>query len=434
MSNTEIPRIDTQRVVTDQAVTLGRTLAASVGLLLMWLSFEPFNGGRPFEQGGSLINQIGYTGLVGLLLIALVVCVPPRVASRLISLPWLMLFGWVIFSGLFVSAIGDVAMRGALFSVIVALMAALIVVCLPSERALLTALAVAASIILGLSYAGLVLLPDGAVHTAFEAEPQHSGLWRGVFVHKNVAGPAMALVMFSGIYVARRYSLTLGLMIAFSALLFVFQTGSKTSLALAPLVLGMVLVPIAFGFRFLVPIIAVISIVMAHALTLGTIYFDAFDGIVRTISPDTTFTGRTEIWTFANKYLFEKPITGFGYAGFWTTDYVLNAEQPFDRSWDPRGIIHGHNGYLDALLIFGVPGLVLITWVTIFSPAYQYAFAVRTAANDAANDFFYMIAVFAALNSSLESFFFNRADPVWLTLVFALFGLRLASWLRISKA
>jgi hypothetical protein len=33
----------------------------------------------------------------------------------------------------------------------------------------------------------------------------------------------------------------------------------------------------------------------------------------------------------------------------------------------------------------------------------------------------------------LESFFFRRMDPVWLTLVFAIFGLRLTAKIIIPK-
>ena len=54
------------------------------------------------------------------------------------------------------------------------------------------------------SYIGLVLLPDVAIHTANSAEPEHAGLWRGVFAHKNIAGPVMACFSFAGLYLLRR--------------------------------------------------------------------------------------------------------------------------------------------------------------------------------------------------------------------------------------
>ncbi|MEO0545225.1 MAG: O-antigen ligase, partial [Pseudomonadota bacterium] len=287
--------------------------------------------------------------------------------------------------------------------------------------------------LLFLSYAGLVLLNEAAVHGAGEAEPQHSGLWRGVFIHKNVAGPVMAMLLFVGLYIMRRGSTAVGLFIALAAFVFVYKTGSKTSLGLAPLVIAAVWLPSMLGLRTFVALIAVAAIISAHALTIGTVFSDGLDDVLRLFFPNTTFTGRTEIWLFAKDYLQGMPIGGYGYAGFWGSDLVSSAEQPFDGNWDPRGIIHGHNGYLDALLIFGLPGLVLLSWVTIFAPAIQYARAPRTLPNNALNDMLLMIVLFGALNAALESFFFNRADPVWLTMVLALFGLRLASRFSISN-
>jgi O-antigen ligase len=48
-------------------------------------------------------------------------------------------------------------------------------------------------------------------------------------------------------------------------------------------------------------------------------------------------------------------------------------------------------------------------------------------------DLFMMIYTFTALNACLESFFFRRADPVWLMFVFAVFGLRLTSRFVVSS-
>ncbi len=55
-----------------------------------------------------------------------------------------------------------------------------------------------------LSYVGLVIFPDVAIHTADSIEPEHAGLWRGVFPHKNIAGPVMACFSFGGLYLWRR--------------------------------------------------------------------------------------------------------------------------------------------------------------------------------------------------------------------------------------
>ena len=45
-------------------------------------------------------------------------------------------------------------------------------------------------------------------------------------------------------------------------------------------------------------------------------------------------------------------------------------------------------------------------------------------------DFFMMVVLFTALNAFLESFFFRRADPVWLFFVLGVLGLRLVARFR----
>jgi O-antigen ligase len=50
--------------------------------------------------------------------------------------------------------------------------------------------------------------------------------------------------------------------------------------------------------------------------------------------------------------------------------------------------------------------------------------------NVLASDFFMMAAAFCALNGLLETFFFRRADPVWLLFFMAVIGLRLTARLR----
>jgi O-antigen ligase len=52
----------------------------------------------------------------------------------------------------------------------------------------------------GLCFFGIVALPGIAIHSADSVEYQHAGFWRGLFAHKNVAGPVMACFSFTGLY------------------------------------------------------------------------------------------------------------------------------------------------------------------------------------------------------------------------------------------
>ena len=49
-------------------------------------------------------------------------------------------------------------------------------------------------------------------------------------------------------------------------------------------------------------------------------------------------------------------------------------------------------------------------------------------------DFFMMALLFTTLNAFLESFFFRRADPVWLFVVLSITGLRLVARFPIKTS
>ena len=100
-----------------------------------------------------------------------------------------------------------------------------------------------------------------------------------------------------------------------------------------------------------------------------------------------------------------------------------------------RGVIHGHNGYVDIALTMGLPTLVFALITMLFVPAYDYAKCIRARENILLADLFMMIFTFSALNACLESFFFRRSDPVWLMFVMAAIGLRLTARVLVpSKA
>lgn len=410
-----------------------RSFFAFAVMSVIWISFQPFNGSNIGKAtGSSIINQIGYTGLCALSLAVLFTAVDRRVVVALISPAWLLVFCALGFSIVLSPGPSD-ALRAVLFSIIATVLAANFITLPKGPDELSSILKLSCATVLGLCYIGLVAFPTDAIHQAGEVEAQHLGLWRGIFSHKNIAGPVMACIAYIGIYIARRGDLIFGLLITFGALLFIANTGSKTSLAVTPAVAMLVLVPSLMGIRGLAAIGILTAIVFTHAFTIGTVFSPSLDAMLRMVDSTTTFTGRVEIWEFAKPYLYDRPWTGFGYDGFWLSELVANGEQPFDRVWDPRGIVHGHNGYLDFALLAGIPMMCVLVWITVFAPVIDYLQTPRKKENVLLADLMFMIVAFTVMNAALESFFFRRADPVWLTLVIALFGLRLAARLPISN-
>ena len=72
---------------------------------------------------------------------------------------------------------------------------------------------------------------------------------------------------------------------------------------------------------------------------------------------DSTFTGRTDIWTFALQALQQRLATGYGFAAFWGSSAIQDL--PEGKEWAAFAS-HSHNGYLDTALGMGLPGLILL--------------------------------------------------------------------------
>jgi len=431
MSNIAILR-RTEAVGQDRAVTRAATVVAAFLLTISIISFRPFQpaGGGVAEpgasSGGDVLNQLGFGGLGALSVIAILCLADPRRINVLFSPWWMLLLGFLTLS---VLDAGDPssAMRAAVFTVLCMITMWAVLVLPRDADAFSTVLAAMSVSVIVLSYAGLILLPDIAIHSAASQEPQHAGLWRGLFPHKNIAGPVMACISFAGFYLYRRGWKWIGAAIFVAAMIFVSNTGSKTTAGLVPLAMLVVAVPSLIGMRSMTIFLFFAAIVGTALGTVGIVYIDFMRALAADYFPGLTYSGRTALWQFAGEMLVKKPWTGYGFDSFWGTPLLSNTVQPFDREWDIRTIVHGHNGYVDVALTMGIPALCVAVMTFIIEPARDYMRVPRKRENVFLADFFMMALLFTTLNAFLESFFFRRADPVWLFVVLSVTGLRLVA-------
>lgn len=119
-----------------------------------------------------------------------------------------------------------------------------------------------------------------------------------------------------------------------------------------------------------------------------------------------SLTGRVPLWEELIGYSSERPITGYGYEGFWTKNRIAAIMK--SQNWTLQ---NAHNAYLEIVLQLGLVGLVLALWfllggVSALTEAYNltrepgYAFA-------------FGVVVFGMTNSLLESLFVKlRYSPV----------------------
>ena len=416
---------------------------AALFFTVLLVSFSPFNVGQNATSGqsgaigqptGDIVNQLGFGGLGAASLFAILTLVNRRKLIALISPWWLALF-FLAFLSAAHALDPSSSYRALAFTMICILGMVAVLALAPDGDSYQTTFVLSAITVLSLSYAGLALLPDAAMHNGFSSEPEHAGLWRGIYSHKNVAGPVMAGISFMGIYMLRRGSWFCGAAIMLAGLIFVANTGSKTSAGLVPLVILLVMGPGIFGFRKLGAMTVFAAVTFTILATVGSVVFNDLGKMRELITPGNSYTGRTDIWRFAIENIAQRPLSGYGFDSFWYSPMVYFGEKDWEAAWDVRGVIHGHNGYVDIALTMGLPTLALAMVTMLLVPMRDYAKCLQTRENVLLADLFMMIFTFSALNACLESFFFRRSDPVWLMFVMAAIGLRLtARVVVLSKA
>ncbi|MCW4116420.1 O-antigen ligase family protein [Aurantimonas sp. MSK8Z-1] len=410
---------------------LARVLLAAAVLVALLITLTPF--AVTFSgniDSGALVNQLGYSGLAAAVIAGHLVFTERYVLASLCRPTWLLMFAWLAASA-FWAAEPDNALRSALFTLL-AMLSVTGVLCFPKDpRAFRIALLLAVLGALLLSYFGVLALPGLAIDDGSDEGGVHAGLWRGVYSHKNVAGAVIGSLFFCGVYLWRCGHRLTGIAIALLSVVFVLKTGSKTATLLLPMVAGIVVVLRLFAGRTLLALGILATLIAMGLLTLGTVLSPALNDILQAIAPDTTFTGRMDLWRFALEVFQGHEWTGFGLNGFWQTPAVGDTERNFELSWDPRGSPNAHNGYLDIAISMGWPGLALAVLVLVIMPLVDYVRTGRDLESRRLADLFLMILTYLLLNAFLESFLFERANPIWMLVWFAVAGLRLLSANRV---
>jgi len=184
----------------------------------------------------------------------------------------------------------------------------------------------------------------------------------GIYSHKNTLGANAVIAGLFALYAIGRadHRMRLAGFVALPfTVLLLYLSQSKTSLGLLVLApLAAVVAALARRYlRIALPILMVVLTVPAIFLLGGGVPGFDFRDLSMIISGDTTFTGRSELWTFALAHIAEKPWTGWGFQSFWG----IGPASPAARMTDSFiGVApHAHNGYLDMLLQGGGVALAL---------------------------------------------------------------------------
>jgi O-antigen ligase len=197
--------------------------------------------------------------------------------------------------------------------------------------------------------ASLILL---VVHPV-SVEMLDGGGFRGVFSHKNVLGQVMASGVLASLHGVRGGGRWRGANAAMLAVFLVAGLASRSATSL--------LVMASFC-----AISAIVMLVRQGGAARALGYFMAagmgLAGLVVAIAPDFAFeligkdptlTGRTELWSFVDFYIAQRPVLGWGLTAFWSAANPISSQISASLGWV---VPEAHNGLLEMLLEVGVVG------------------------------------------------------------------------------
>lgn len=402
-------------------------------LLLAWISLRPFldlgnTQLRDAATGNETITYLAFSCLA-MLAIAFAMRDNAQGLATLIS-PGFILFGGWIGMSVILSTDPGTSMRRVVATVLVAVVTSSLMLLPKNQTELARWLSLAALGLLAVCYLGLLIVPQLSMHHAGDlAEQQLAGDWRGSFGHKNVAAGMMGMLLFIGIYVMRSGAWISGTAIIALSSIFLVDTNGKSSIALSVLVLAVSSFVPQIRSLWFRAIFLLTPLVLLNVVTVGTVMNGTLAEIVSKLPVDTSFTGRTDVWTFAVQALQLRLYTGYGFEAFWGGSEMKNL--PEGMEWTATAA-HSHNGYLDTALGIGLPGLALLIVVLVILPLRNFHAADRGGNEGPLTMLLLRLWLFGLYLSSLESFFLDRADPLWFTFLMAVFGLHYLARYRLK--
>ncbi len=388
--------------------------------LFCWISPSPFGDLGTLEGGSQALDQLVALGLA---VLALGFAASAGLLTELLRPRWIILLA---FASLAVSSLAAPEVGTALRRLFVAglfCVNASLFLLLPRDRKQFAALlALCVGAVIAMSYFGVLALPGRAIHQASDVmEPQLAGDWRGVFDHKNMAAPAMVVLVFFSLYLARRWSRAGGWILAGLAFVFLIQTNGKSALGLLPL--SMALGWLLERRPWLGALVLLTVLAGVNLFTVGTAFDEALRDFVAGLGIDATFTSRADVWNVAMMGITERPWMGHGFQSFWRSEALLTS-QAASETWAVTAA-HAHNAYLEMLLDGGAIALVLMVVWLIVLPLGDIARAYRRNADRALTRLYVRIWVLGLLVACMESNFFTHVGPMWFSLLVAVFGLNL---------
>jgi O-antigen ligase len=405
-------------------VNVARCLVAVAALLLVLITLDPFqdlsNPDITTVVGGRLATTYISFGLLAAVAVLLTLTTDAPSLRSLVTPLHLCLIGWMLINLAF-SGSRDASIQRFVLAASATTLAVLLPLLPPTLRSFNLCLGGAALVLLVVCYLGIFFAPQYAIHSALDiTEPQLAGDWRGSFDHKNIASPVMSILVYTGIYLSAVGSFVMGPAIALLAGIFLIFTGGKTSTVLCLAIYALASLVYITRSLWLKRILCFAPLIVMNLLTVGSVASPVLGSITRALPIDPTFTGRAEVWEFALGAVAEKPITGHGYAAFW--DGAAEGKTIQGSEWAVAAA-HSHNSYLDLAVTIGLPGLLLVILIFVWTPLRNFQEVQAHNRNGALGKLFLTIWLFGLYFGTTETFLLERQNPVWFMFALAVAGL-----------
>jgi O-antigen ligase len=265
------------------------------------------------------------------------------------------LLAWLLAVGVALSVEPSVSARRFVLAFLTFLLAAMLPPLTRGLRHFTGLVLFTAAVVLILSYLGILLAPHLTIHQPGDlVEPELAGKWRGIYGHKNVAAGVMAVFIYTGRFATRIGLPLAGGAVALAAFIFLIFSGGKSELALIFVVPMIAALVARTRSIWLKGFIAFVPLVMLAFLTIGAVVSTTAQAILRALSIDPTFTGRTDIWKYALTAISEHPWRGHGFEAFWFSEALKHSLEGKTK-WLSQ-VATSHNSYIDVALTIGIPG------------------------------------------------------------------------------
>ncbi|MCH8560121.1 O-antigen ligase family protein [Nesterenkonia sp. LB17] len=195
---------------------------------------------------------------------------------------------------------------------------------------------------------------------------------RGFFQHNIMAGfygatgAVLAMTLLRGL---RR------VLVLAAFILFVLWAGSATGVLLAGA--AVIIVPLAQLLVPRIPLGGLLAVLVPVGVAAGAVLNQVWVPLLEAIGRDPTLTGRTVLWEWGYRAIAERPVTGWGFTGYF---HSPEGEVPslYVPQFDDYAIAHFHNSYIQTGVDLGLLGLLLLILVLGCTTGWAYLYARST--------------------------------------------------------